>query len=155
MDKKTAQNFTVVFASTSGNVAAVVDSVLEDLTAAGIKFTSHRAETADPALLDLNQDFILATSTWEHGRINPYFDSFLAAMQQKNLEGKRAAFIGLGDRRYEPVLFCQGIEILKAAFLQQGGVELFETLKIDGEPQDLLEELVQPWTHNLMNSLRS
>jgi flavodoxin len=154
MEKNTAHNFIAIFASTSGNVAAVVNKVAEVLQSTGATVTSYRSETASVDLLQQDAIFILATSTWEHGMLNPYFVDFLTQMSELDLHGKRAIFIGLGDRRYEPVLFAEGIEIVRRKFLELGGEQVYETLKIDGEPQELLDSVVTEWANKLVETLK-
>ncbi len=115
----------------------------------------HRAEQTTIDLILKNKIFIFATSTWEHGRINPFFDKLLAAMNDKSFAHVQTGFIGLGDRRYEPVLFCEGIETLKRKILGNGAKQLGSLLKINGEPYDLLDNEVAGWTRGFIFELES
>ncbi len=141
----------IIYASTSGNVEAVVEKVSQILTAHRISNSLHRAEQTGVDLINENSQFILATSTWEHGEINPFFSKLLAEMDGVNMVGKRAGFIGLGDSRYEPVYFAQGIKILKEKFFEKGGSEIGQTLYINGEPYGLLDTTVTEWVNNFIN----
>lgn len=142
-----------IYASTSGNVEKVVETVAGILRAGGHTVTLHRAEQTPIELVTANSCFILATSTWEHGVINPFFKPLLEALKSTNCQGKRAAFIGLGDRRYEPVLFTEGMSILRNTWLQQGGQEIGEPLRMQGEPYAQIEYVVKPWTTSIMEAL--
>lgn len=144
-----------IYASTSGNVEAVVDRVAEVLTKEGWSVVKHRAEETAIEIITTNQVFVLATSTWEHGVLNPFFAKLYKEMQKTQFEGKTAAFIGLGDRRYEPVLFCEGMETVRRTWLANKGTELQEPLKINGEPYGLLDSVVTPWALKLNQSLRN
>jgi len=143
----------LVYASTSGNVEKVVETVAEVLQAQGFQTELHRAEKTSIELITQGQSFVLATSTWEHGRLNPFYEKLAEAMTQNRMDGKRAAFIGLGDRRYEPVLFAEGMEKVRQIWLNQGGQELGGRLRIQGEPYDKLETAVKPWAVNLAQLL--
>lgn len=143
----------IVYASTSGNVEAVVEKIAEVLKANGIFAELHRAEQTSLDIIKNNKLFLLATSTWEHGEINPFFDRLLSEMKTVDLKGKKAGFVGLGDLRYEPVLFCEGMEILKRTFIAGGGEEIHIPLKINGEPYELLDTSVKLWALNFIKAL--
>lgn len=145
----------IIYASTSGNVEAVCDKVGEILTKKGFEVELNRAEQTGSEKFNENAQFILATSTWEHGEINPFFNKILKEMNGLNLKGKKAYFVGLGDRRYEPVLFAEGVEILKREFSKQGGEILGDTLKIDGEPFSKLDSTVTEWTNLIADQINN
>lgn len=145
----------IIYASTSGNVEVVCQSVAEKLNLAGIPNSLHRAEQTELDLVISNDIIIYATSTWEHGEINPYFHSIMNGMKNLDLSGKKAAFIGLGDLRYEPVLFCGGMEQLRDTYLHQGGAELIRSIKINGEPYRQLDKALANWTNVLISALQN
>lgn len=142
-----------IYASTSGNVELVVEHVQLQLQRELIECELHRAEITPVEIVLDNNLFILATSTWEHGEINPFFDRLLTQLSDANLTGKRAAFVGLGDKRYEPVLFCGGMEKLKKIFIRQGGRVIYEPLKLNGEPHHQLESIVDPWVKEIISEI--
>ncbi len=144
----------VIYASTSGNVEKVVETVAEVLQSEGFPAELHRAEQTELSLIQSNATFILATSTWEHGRLNPFFEKLAESMKNQDFSGKRAAFIGLGDRRYEPVLFTEGMEKLRKIWLDQGGQEIGDRMRLQGEPYDKLENVVKPWARSFVQALR-
>ncbi|MBL8014766.1 MAG: flavodoxin domain-containing protein [Candidatus Doudnabacteria bacterium] len=144
----------IIYASTSGNVELVCEYIQRSLGDAGIDTSLHRAEVTSIDLIKNADNMILATSTWEHGELNPFFAKLLSEMKQEDLGGKKAAFVGLGDRRYEPVLFCRGIEILQEAFTAQGGSQIGEILKIEGEPHTQLDSTVKPWLESIIQNLK-
>ena len=73
-------------------------------------------------------------------------------MQAESFKNKQAAFAGLGDRRYEPLLFCEGMETLRKVWLKNGGEEVCAPLKIQGEPYEQLNSVVTPWANMLASS---
>lgn len=144
---------TIIYASTSGNVETVCFHVSDILENKGIESELFRAEKTEIEVIKNNSFFIFATSTWEHGEINPFFNKLLIEISQTDLSNKRAAFIGLGDTRYEQVLFCKGIDILRETFLKSGGFEVLTTLKINGEPYKYLQTTVATWTERLIQAI--
>ncbi len=143
----------IVYASTSGNVELVCEEISKILSSNSVENQLHRSEVAPIDLITENNMFILATSTWEHGEINPFFARLYNEMKGLDLTGKIAAFVGLGDIRYEPVQFCEGMNILRRSFIEKGGTELFHALRINGDPHDQIENHVKPWINGFMDAL--
>lgn len=143
----------LIYASTSGNVELVMQHIATVLEQQGFIAKLHRAEQTPIEVLADNQTFILGTSTWEHGALNPFFQKLYDQMKQTQFAGKQAAFVGLGDRRYEPVLFCEGMEKVRKVWLSNGGEEILQSFKLNGEPYALLEVLVTPWATKLAVAL--
>lgn len=134
-----------IYASTSGNVEITVEAAIEVLRQQGFEVVLHRSEQTAIEVIQNNENFILASSTWEHGVLNHFFQPLYEAMKKIDLTGKKAAFIGLGDMRYEPVLFNQGIKILHKTWHELGGEQLGGMLLINGEPYHILDTKVKPW----------
>lgn len=135
----------LIYASTSGNVEVCMEFVAKMLKKSGKKVALLRSEITQIETIKRHQKFVFGTSTWEHGLLNPFFENLWQEMQKESFVEKQAAFIGLGDKRYEPVLFCEGIEKIKRLWLKKGGQEIGTTLKIQGEPYDQLNSKVAPW----------
>ncbi|MFZ1721574.1 MAG: flavodoxin family protein [Microgenomates group bacterium] len=144
------QKVIVIYASTSGNTEAVVEAVCAVWEKLNIPTEMHRAEQVDATILEKSNYFLLATSTWEHGVINPFFMQFFKSLENASLQGKYASFIGTGDTRYEPVLFCGGMNMLRERWLEKGGQEIGTALKINGEPYQLLNTRVAEWATSLV-----
>jgi flavodoxin len=144
-----AKELHAIYASTSGNVETAVEYVANLWQAAGHTVHLHRAEQTKPEVLTANQHFLLATSTWEHGVINPFFQPLLDVLKTTSLTQQRAAFLGLGDTRYEPVLFCGGMEVLKQGWERAGGKVVGTPLKVNGEPYHQLDNLIKPWAEQI------
>lgn len=143
----------IIYASTSGNVEAVCEYVGQILEGHHFDVELIRAETCDASDIIKSQLFVFATSTWEHGEINPYFKPVLFDFAHLDLKHKFAGFIGLGDTRYEPVLFCKGAETARDTFAVAGGQEILEMLKINHSPFPKLESVVKPWVHRFVSEL--
>lgn len=143
----------IIYASASGNVEAVCKKVADVLSTKGFRPNLKRAELSSITDIQSGKYIILATSTWEHGAINPYFLPLLKEMKSNHLTGKFASFIGLGDTRYEPVYFCEGMNELQRVFEARGGRTIGVPLKINGDPYDLLDSMVTDWTNKLCTEL--
>jgi flavodoxin len=139
----------LIYASTSGNVELVMETVTGVLNEQGFQTHLSRAEQTALEVVVQNKVFVFGTSTWEHGALNPFFVKLIEEMATIDCHGKQAAFVGLGDSRYEPVLFCEGMEKVRRVWLQQGGQEATVALKIQGEPYHQLELKVIPWATRL------
>jgi flavodoxin I len=148
-----ANKLCCIYASTSGNVEIVLEKVAEVIRAAGWEVSLHRAEQASADLFEQNQYFLLATSTWEHGVLNPFFDKIHAQMQTMDFSGKQAVGLGLGDTRYEQVYFCRGIDILLETWEKQHGELLYQALKLNGDPYPVLSTIVKSWAERLVTVL--
>ncbi|MCA9385498.1 flavodoxin family protein [Candidatus Dojkabacteria bacterium] len=146
-------SFYLIYASVSGNTELVMDYCRHEISQAGHIATLFRAERMPTHILESGTHFIFGVSTWEHGEINPHFLPFLEFMGKQSLNGKKAAFVGLGDTRYEPELFCAGIDRIQKTFINQGGEELLPTLKLNGEPQGQIDERVRPWVLELVSKI--
>jgi flavodoxin len=147
-------NVSLVYASTSGNVEATMENIAARLCEANFKCELLRVEKINFSVFKKEKFFILATSTWDHGIINPFWDKMISEFEKNSLSGKKAAFVGLGDFRYEPVYFCRGIDILRDYFIKAGGEQVGVTLKVNGDPYEQFDKLVKIWTDNLIKQLQ-
>jgi flavodoxin len=134
-----------VYASTSGNVEIVAETVAKVLQGQELPVELHRAEQTAIDLIQNNQNFLFATSTWERGTLNPFFVPLLEEMKKIDFTGKKAGFIGLGDIRYENVFFNRGIDLIHDAWKANRGEVLFRLLKLNGDPYAQLDSVVTPW----------
>lgn len=139
----------LIYASTSGNVEITMEFIAKLMRYMGFETKLQRSELTPVDTIMKAERLIFGTSTWEHGRLNPFFEGLFSSMQKSNFEGKQAAFVGLGDRRYEPVFFCKGIDKVRDLWLEKGGVETGVALKIQGEPYNQLNTTVAPWANVL------
>lgn len=141
----------IIYASTSGNTQYVMEQVAKLWQTEGYKVELHRAENTSVDVIKNNQNFLLATSTWDHGMINPFFDKLLAEMKNTDFSGKKSAFIGLGDRRYEQHYFCTGMTILKETWEKNNGKALGVALTIGREPFDqTIKLMIETWAKNTL-----
>ncbi len=137
----------IIYGSASGNVEFVCQEIavyIQEAASLGLKPLLYRAEVMPMEVVDNHDEFILAVSTWGHGIPNPYFDELIKYIGSHPMSGKTASFVGLGDKKYEPVLFCEGINITERAWIESGGDKRGETLKINDLPHNQMH-LVKKW----------
>jgi flavodoxin I len=97
----------IVFASTSGHTAYVVDALIDSLKSItpGWEIEETTAEQAQPQDLLSGDVLLLASATWNTGGIEGQLNPHMSALLQEkaktlDLAGKPCACIGLGDHRY-------------------------------------------------------
>lgn len=139
----------LIYASTSGNVESTVEFIGKVLKKKGFEVNLSRSEVTSVEIIKKHKRFVFGTSTWDHGKLNPFFANLYKEMQSLKFNDKQAAFVGLGDRRYEPILFCEGIIKLRQLWLEGGGEEIVPTLKVQGEPFEQFDSVILPWVENL------
>ena len=142
----------LVYASTSGNVEIVCETIARILGQNGFEIVLSRAEKTPIETIKKNKYFVFGTSTWEHGRLNPFFEKLFEEMKTLNFNSKQAAFVGLGDRRYESVKFCEGIKQVLRLWLINGGEKVGSPLLIQGEPYEQLDAVVKPWANSVASN---
>ncbi len=140
----------IIYASTSGHTQAVCEKVAELWTAAGQPCKLMRAEQTPLQVIQDNSVFVMASSTWEHGELNPFFHRLYDEIGTIDCSGKYTAFIGCGDSRYEPILFNQAVKLLRQHWQDQGGTEIKRPLLLQGEPFPQLNTNVAHWANEML-----
>jgi len=147
---------TCIYASTIGNTEATIEKIASNLDKNGYTTQKYRVEKIVnlKELLEQNNMFIFATSTWRHGDINPLWEKYLPEYNTMDFKDKYAGFVGCGDFRYEPLYFCRGIDILKDNFVKNGGTQVHMTLKVNGDPYQHFDKLIKVWTDGFIQELK-
>ncbi|GIK84122.1 MAG: putative flavodoxin-2 [Patescibacteria group bacterium] len=136
----------IIYASTGGNTEHVMEQVAQYWREQGVTVELHRSEQTPLSVITNNKYFLFATSTWDHGAINPFFLALLKEMKTADFSGKTASFIGLGDRRYEKYYFCSGMTAIKEIWEKSKGRSVGVALTIGREPfETVIEEMVKKW----------
>ena len=135
-----------IYASTSGNTEYAVETASGIWQQQGAQVELHKAQKTPIDVVTKNQRFLFATSTWDHGTLNPYFNALYAELQTADLSGKTACFIGLGDRRYEHYYFCTGMKLLQEVWQKNGGTTVGTQLTIGREPyEEAITNIIIEW----------
>jgi flavodoxin len=146
----------IVFASTSGHTAYVVDALTEFLKSMtpGWEIEETMAEKAQPQDLLGGDVLLLASATWNtggiEGQLNPHMSVLLQDKAKTlDLAGKPCACIGLGDHRY--FYTARAADHLQHYVKAHHGRLIVPTLKIIDEPYGQ-EEAVRVWAKQLVDA---
>jgi flavodoxin I len=74
---------------------------------------------------------IFGVPTWFDGELPNYWDEFVPALEDMNLEGKKVAIFGNGDQKNYPENFVDGIGIM-ADLLEDRGAKIVGTTSVEG-----------------------
>jgi flavodoxin I len=146
----------IVFASTSGHTAYVVDALIDFLKsiATGWEIQETIAEKTQPQDLLSGDVLLLASATWNtggiEGQLNPHMSVLLHDKAKTlDLAGKPCACIGLGDHRY--FYTVRAADHLQHYVKAHHGRLIVPTLKITNEPYGQ-EEAVRVWGKQLVDA---
>jgi flavodoxin I len=149
----------IVFASTSGHTAYVVDALIGSLKsiAPGWEIEETVAEKTQPQDLLSGDILVLASATWNtggiEGQLNPHMWALLQDKAKTlDLAGKPCACIGLGDHRY--LYTARAADHLQDYVEGHHGRLIVPTLKIIDEPYGQ-EEAVRVWGKQLADVSKS
>ncbi|WP_310601404.1 flavodoxin [Desulfobulbus sp.] len=133
----------IVYGSTTGNTETVAKQVGEVLARQGMEVTIQ--DVARTKVGELGNGFdltLLGSSTWGDAEIEfqEDFASFYEEMGGAELKGKKVALFGCGDSSY--TYFCGAVNLLEEKMGELGAVVVNDPLRIDGDPQDAKDEIV-------------
>ena len=148
----------IVFASTSGHTAYVVEALIDALKSItpSWEIEETMAEQAQPQDLLSGDVLLLASATWNtgsiEGQLNPHMWMLLHDKAKTlDLAGKPCACIGLGDHRY--FYTARAADHLEHYVEAHHGRLIVPTLKIIDEPYGQ-EEAVRVWGKQLVDVLK-
>ena len=120
-------------------------------------------------------NMILGVPTWFDGELPNYWDEFVPALEDLDLQGKTFAVFGLGDQKGYPENFADGIGIMVRLLEERGGKVVGETstdgysfeasaavkdnkfcgLALDQENQARMsKERIRKWVESLQNFIK-
>jgi flavodoxin I len=80
----------------------------------------------------LSYDYLIfGVPTWFDGELPNYWEEFVPALEDMNLEGKKVAIFGNGDQKNYPENFVDGIGIM-ADLLEDRGAKIVGTTSVEG-----------------------
>ena len=149
----------IVFASTSGHTAYVVDALIGSLKSMQPSWEIQEtvAEKTQPQDLLSGDVLVLASATWNtggtEGQLNPHMWALLQDKAKTlDLAGKPCACIGLGDHRY--FYAARAADHLQHYVEGHHGRLIVPTLRIIDEPYGQ-EEAVRAWSKQLVDVSKS
>jgi len=133
----------IVYGSTTGNTETTAIEIGNILGKEGHEVVLQDVSKSKVEDLGNGYDLtLLGSSTWGDDEIEfqEDFASFFEEMDNADLKDKKVAVFGCGDSTY--TYFCGAVDELQAKVESLGGKVVVESLKIDGDPGDVTDEIV-------------
>jgi flavodoxin I len=122
-------NTTALINSFKSNKTAQVASKIKETWDNNIDLVD--ADTLTEELFRPYKNYILGVPTWFDGELPNYWDEFVPALEEMNLEGKKFAIFGNGDQKNYPENFVDGVGIM-ADLLETLGAEIVGFTSTEG-----------------------
>ena len=87
-------------------------------------------EITEEVFMSFNQ-IIMGVATWFDGELPNFWDEFVPALEDLDLNGKKIALFGLGDQKGYPENFLDGVGVM-AEILEEQGASLVGFTSIEG-----------------------
>lgn len=131
----------VIYGTGSGNAELVAGCIAEGLSHANLEAEAIRVELTNPEAVSGYDLVVLVSSTWNVGQLQDYFVPFNKEFSKLSMPGKPMAVVGLGDsKNYD--IFCGAADILEATVAKVGGKLVLPTVRLDGPPHKILDNMV-------------
>lgn len=130
----------IVYGSSTGNTQRVAEVIQENLKYEAEVYSVNDVELADIKAADL---VLFGSSTWDYGNLQDDFDLFIDKFSTDLLQGKKVAVFGCGDAVGYADAFCQATDTIRDKAEECGAEIVAENLRIDGEPDDSLDEIIE------------
>ena len=143
----------ILFGSTTGNTEDMAGTVQKALEDAGLQTVLKNVMEATVNDLAADNDLIvLGCPAYGDDSIELQedFEEFYTQMDTVQLDGKPFAVFAPGDSSYEH--FCGSVDKLEEKMIELGGKLVQDGLKIDGDPADYQNEIVE-WAQSIAGEL--
>lgn len=107
----------IFFGSTEGNTERVVTQIVEFL---GDDAELHNVNSSTADDMQEYDYLILACPTWEIGRLQEDWDSFIDEIENVDYAGKKITYVGLGDADGYPDTFQDALGIIHDRIKDKG-----------------------------------
>jgi flavodoxin short chain len=139
----------ILFGTTTGNTETMSDTIKNTLDDAGIE--TEVKNVVDAPVSDMTGDHdLLLIGCAAYGddtiELQEDFEEFYEQWDGLKLDGKKFAVFAPGDTSYE--YFCGSVDLLQEKMEEMGGDLVNEGLKIDGDPDDSEDEIVE-WAKSI------
>jgi flavodoxin short chain len=144
----------IIYGSTTGNTESTAGMIENVLRANELEAVVK--DVVNTPVEELNNDYdliLLGSSTWGEDEIELQedFAEFYEEMGSITLNGKKAAIFGCGDSSYE--YFCGAVDAIEEKVKEIGGTLITESLKIDGDPMDAKDEIIE-WAATVAEKMK-
>jgi flavodoxin I len=113
----------LIYSYNTKKTAWVADKIKENLPDAE---ALNAEEITEDQFLKYD-NYILGVPTWFDGELPNYWDEFVPALEDLDLNGKKAAIFGLGDQVNYPENFVDGLGIMVDILKEQGAAIVGDT----------------------------
>ena len=144
------RRLTVLYASETGNSAALAATLAGQATAKGLQAAAHDLASYKTRNLASEQDVLIITSTYGEGdppQPAAGFFEFIEGRKAPKLAGLRFAVLALGDSTYEH--FCEAGKRLDRRFEELGATRLQPRIDCDVD----YDQPAQAWADRLLAAL--
>ncbi len=111
--KKTA----IIYSFNTKKTGKVADRIREAFGDEPVEMVNAE-EITEQKFMEFDQ-IIMGVATWFDGELPNYWDEFVPALEELNLNGKKIALFGLGDQKGYPENFLDGVGIMTGILEQQ------------------------------------
>ena len=145
------QRVLILYGSTTGNTEFVAQHIAGLLEKRGISVEIK--DVAKAHVRDLSSEaelVIMGCSTWGEDEIGLQedFEPFHEHLCRTDLSGNNFVLFGCGDSGYKH--FCGAVDLIEQTIRNRGGEILHHSLKIDGEPEESLDQ-INKWLSDLIS----
>ncbi|MEI6326561.1 MAG: flavodoxin family protein [Candidatus Roizmanbacteria bacterium] len=144
-------NILVLYGTLTGNTMLMAEHLSAYIQSLGHSVTLIDQSQGDIQKMKAFDLLILGASTWGDGDPNPTTDSFITILRDttEDLSDIKYAIFGLGDRNYDH--FCGVVDKLESILQSKNAKEVFESLRLDGFPDEEMEKTIDIWINTVLN----
>lgn len=143
----------IIYGSTTGNTENVAMKIGETLSGKGVSVTVKNVTDAMVEELGNSYDLtLLGASTWGEDEIEfqEDFEPFYEQLDKAQLKEKKVALFGCGDSSYE--YYCGAVDLLEEMMEKLEANVVNVSLRIDGDPEDVDNEIVE-WAEEVAENV--
>lgn len=143
----------IIYGTTTGNTEDMAGAIQRTLAESGLGTEIKNVTEAVNTDLTAGHDLVLlgcpayGDDTVE---LQEDFEEFFEKLDGIDLKGQRFAVFAPGDSSYEH--FCGSVDVLEEKLEDLGGQKMADGLKVDGDPEDAKEEIVE-WAESLARAV--
>jgi len=108
----------IIFSFNTKKTSKVAERIREAFNDDAIEMVN--AEELTPEKFLEYDQLIMGVPTWFDGELPNYWDEFVPALEDLDLNGKKVALFGLGDQKGYPENFLDGVGIMAEILVGQG-----------------------------------
>lgn len=145
----------IVYATMTGNTEEISEILEEEFQQQGVEVTRMEADDADDADEEAFTDAdicVIATYTYNNGKVPDNFVYFKENLREQDLQGKIYGVVGSGDKEYHFATYCFAADTFDEDFKQAGAKKGTDVVKIDNKADEKDKEVLKEFVINLMNA---